>query len=77
MGEIRGKSLKRCGVNWSMVQRVLVTVGVLIALFGLVWLLQGGGVLPGSAMSGSQFWEMAGALTFIVRTAVAGIGLKK
>jgi len=49
-----------------MKRRVFSVVGVIIALLGLVWFLQGAGVLPGSVMSGSQFWETAGALAFIV-----------
>jgi uncharacterized membrane-anchored protein YitT (DUF2179 family) len=49
-----------------MKRRALSIVGALIALFGLVWFLQGAGVLPGSVMSGSQFWEIAGGITFIL-----------
>ncbi|MGA2461502.1 MAG: hypothetical protein ABSF82_08800 [Candidatus Bathyarchaeia archaeon] len=49
-----------------MKRRAFSIVGAIIALFGLVWFLQGVGVLPGSVMSGSQFWEVAGAVTFIV-----------
>jgi hypothetical protein len=36
---------------------VLATVA---ALVGLVWLLQGVGVLPGSFMSGDVLWALAG-----------------
>jgi len=50
----------------SMKRRGFSIVGVIIALFGLVWFLQGAGILPGSVMSGSQFWEIAGAITFIL-----------
>jgi len=50
-----------------MKRRAFSIVGVIIALFGAVWFLQGASVLlPGSVMSGSQFWEIAGAMTFIV-----------
>ena len=49
-----------------MKRRSYSIVGAIIALFGLIWFLQGAGVLPGSAMSGSQFWELAGAITFIM-----------
>jgi uncharacterized membrane-anchored protein YitT (DUF2179 family) len=54
-----------------MKRRIFSIVGAAIALFGLVWFLQGAGLLPGSIMSGSQFWEVAGALTFIVGIAIA------
>ena len=49
-----------------MKRRVFSIVGAILALFGLIWFLQGANVLPGSFMTGSQFWEMAGALTLIV-----------
>ena len=59
-----------------MKRRVLSIVGAIIALFGFVWFLQGTSVLPGSAMTGSQFWEIAGALTFIIGIAIVAYGLK-
>ncbi|MGA3406474.1 MAG: hypothetical protein ABSD49_12150 [Candidatus Bathyarchaeia archaeon] len=49
-----------------MKRRAFSIVGAIIALFGAVWFLQGASVLPGSVMSGSQFWEIVGAMTFIV-----------
>lgn len=51
-----------------MNRRLIVStiLGAIILLFGFVWFLQGIGTLPGSVMSGSQFWEMAGAVTFVV-----------
>jgi hypothetical protein len=33
-------------------------------------------MLPGSVMSGMQFWEIAGALTFIVGIAIVAYCLK-
>ena len=59
-----------------MKRRVFSIVGAIMALFGLVWLLQGAGILPGSAMSGSQFWEIAGAITFIVGLVIIPYSLK-
>jgi hypothetical protein len=49
---------------------VLTIVGVLFCLVGVVWFLQGIGVLPGSFMTGQLQWAIYGGLTFIV-----GIGL--
>ena len=60
-----------------MNRRVISIIGAIIALIGLVWFLQGASILPGSVMTGSQFWEIAGALTFIVGIVISGIGLKK
>ena len=35
-------------------------LAAITALVGLVWLLQGVGVLPGSIMSGDPFWAVVG-----------------
>jgi hypothetical protein len=54
---------------------VIIPVGAVISLLGLVWLLQGIGVLPGSFMTGSQFWAMAGAFALIVGLIIVAMGL--
>jgi uncharacterized membrane-anchored protein YitT (DUF2179 family) len=59
-----------------MKRRAFSIVGAIIALFGLVWFLQGADILPGSAMSGSQFWEIAGATTFIVGLVIITYSLR-
>jgi len=59
-----------------MKRRAFSIVGAIIAVFGLIWLLQGAGILAGSAMSGSQFWEIAGAITFIVGLVIVPYSLK-
>ncbi len=41
-------------------------VGGLMVLMGGVWFLQGINVLPGSFMTGSTFWAVAGAVTLLV-----------
>ena len=48
----------------------LSIIAVLIILAGIVWFLQGIGVLPGSLMSGQIQWAIYGAIAFIV-----GVGL--
>lgn len=45
-------------------------LGVLLAFVGIVWFLQGIGVLPGSFMTGQVNWAIYGGVTFI-----AGVGL--
>jgi hypothetical protein len=45
---------------------VLNVVGVLLALTGLVWILQGVGILPGSFMSSDPTWAVIGAVTVII-----------
>ncbi|WP_349426620.1 hypothetical protein [Microbacterium sp. LWS13-1.2] len=44
--------------------------GVVLAAVGLVWTLQGFGVLGGSVMSGSALWATIGPIVL-----VAGLGL--
>jgi len=53
-----------------MKRRVFSILGVILGLFGLIWFLQGAGILLGSVMSGSRFWEIAGAFTLIVGIAI-------
>ena len=47
-----------------------VVVGMLLALAGTVWALQGAGMLGGSAMSGNTIWVLIG-----VPVAAAGVWL--
>jgi hypothetical protein len=49
---------------------ILSIVGILLALMGAVWFLQGINVLPGSYMSGQIQWAIYGAIAVI-----AGAGL--
>jgi hypothetical protein len=55
---------------------VLFTVGVVVALFGLLFTLQGAGVIKGSAMSGTTFWTVAGPVIIVVGLAVASVGVR-
>jgi hypothetical protein len=56
---------------------LLVGAGVLIALVGIIFMLQGFGVLGGSAMSGVTFWAVAGPIIALAGLAVAAVGLKR
>jgi uncharacterized membrane-anchored protein YitT (DUF2179 family) len=60
-----------------MNRRLVSIVGIIIAFFGLVWFLQGASILPGSVMRGSQFWEVVGAVTFIIGVSVTAYCLKQ
>ncbi len=40
---------------------VLAVIGVLAVLLGIVWVLQGVNVLPGSSMTGHMEWAYRGA----------------
>ena len=54
--------------------RVLLTIiGILLALFGLIWFLQGTNIMPyppGGFMNGQTRWIINGAIAFLV-----GVGL--
>jgi hypothetical protein len=56
---------------------VLVGVGFLLTLAGVVFTLQGVGILGGSVMSGVTFWAVAGPVIALagLALAVSGPGL--
>ena len=54
---------------------VLVGVGFLVTLAGVVFTLQGVGVLGGSVMSGVTFWAVAGPVIALVGLVLAVIAL--
>lgn len=56
---------------------LLVGVGALIALLGIIFMLQGFGVLGGSAMSGVTFWAVGGPIIALAGLAVAAVGLRR
>ena len=49
---------------------VLIVVGLLLVAMGVLWMLQGLGVVGGSAMSGQTLWAVIGPIV-----AVAGLAL--
>ena len=60
-------------------RRAVVTfaVGLIIALFGLVWALQGFGVLGGSPMSNTTTWSIIGPITVLIGIAIAVFSWRK
>jgi hypothetical protein len=59
-----------------MTKPVLIAVGVLIALVGVIWTLQGLGYIGGSAMSGATVWAVVGPVVALVGLAIAVAGLR-
>ncbi len=55
---------------------VLVGVGFILMLAGVVFTLQGVGVLGGSVMSGVTFWAVAGPVIALAGLVLAVIGLR-
>jgi len=64
----RGREKGTC--NKSIVRRVrrglLTALAILCDLTGIVWILQGIGVLPGSFMTGEIVWAVIGAVLLFV-----------
>ena len=54
----------------------LVFVGAVVFLAGLVFTLQGVGVLEGSSMSDTTFWSVAGPVIMLAGAAVAAVGAR-
>ena len=55
---------------------VLVGAGFLLMLAGVIFTLQGVGVLGGSVMSGMTFWALAGPVIALAGLVLAVIGLR-
>jgi hypothetical protein len=61
----------------SMIRFLLVVAGLLITLGGVVFALQGVGVIGGSFMSGTTTWAVAGPLIALVGLALVVAGLRR
>jgi hypothetical protein len=46
-------------------RRAALVIGLLVGLAGLVFSLQGAGILPGSYMTGDRFWLAVGLLMLV------------
>ena len=44
----------------------MVVVGTVLVVTGIVWILQGSGVLRGSFMTSQSFWAWMGGLAVVV-----------
>jgi hypothetical protein len=56
---------------------VLVVVGVIMAVLGAIFTLQGLGFIGGSAMTGSTLWAVLGPIIAVAGIAIAVIGLRR
>lgn len=54
-----------------------VLLGAVLTVFGVVWFLQGIRVLPGSFMTGSTFWAVAGLVVAITGVATVLRSLRR
>ena len=56
---------------------VLIVLGVLVALAGVLFTLQGFGAVQGSPMSNTTTWSVIGPITVVVGLAVAVFGWRR
>jgi hypothetical protein len=56
---------------------VTFALGVIVAVFGLIWALQGFGVLGGSPMSNTTTWSITGPITVLIGIVVAIFSWRK
>lgn len=56
---------------------VTFAVGVIVALFGLIWALQGFGVLQGSPMSNTATWSIIGPITVLIGVVISVVSWRK
>jgi hypothetical protein len=60
-----------------MAGAALLLTGVLVMLAGVVFTLQGVGVLGGSFMSGVTVWAAAGPVIAVIGLIIAAVGLRR
>jgi hypothetical protein len=56
---------------------VTFALGLMLTLFGLIWALQGFGVLAGSKMSNTTTWSITGPITALIGIVIAIISWRK
>lgn len=54
-----------------------MALGVIVAFFGLIWALQGFGVLGGSPMSNTTTWSIIGPITALIGIVIAAFSWRK
>ena len=57
-----------------MRNNLLMAAGALLAVAGVIWALQGFGVIGGSFMSGDSVWAIVGPLVAVVGLGLAAVG---
>lgn len=56
---------------------VTFAVGLLVAAFGLIWALQGFGVISGSPMSNTTTWSVIGPITVVIGIVITAFSWRK
>jgi len=56
---------------------VLAAVGVIVTIAGLIWALQGFGVIGGSFMSGDSVWAIVGPVVAAAGLVITAIAVRR
>lgn len=56
---------------------ILTAVGVVLAIAGAIWALQGFGVIGGSFMSGDSVWAIIGPVVAVAGLALVVLGIRR
>lgn len=56
---------------------ILTAVGVILVIAGVIWALQGFGVIGGSFMSGNSVWAVIGPVVALAGLVVMAVGLRR
>jgi hypothetical protein len=56
---------------------IVIVLGVVVALFGLLFALQGFGVVGGSPMSNTTTWSVLGPIIALIGIAIAIAGARR
>jgi hypothetical protein len=70
-------SFTRKGISVVVMRIAIVGLGVVVALFGLLWALQGFGVVGGSPMSNTTTWSIIGPIVVVVGVVIAATGARR
>ena len=70
-------SFTRNGFSVFVMRIAIVGLGVVVALFGLLWALQGFGVVGGSPMSNTTTWSIIGPIVVVVGVVIAVTGARR
>ena len=55
----------------------LYIIGGLLVLSGMIWVLQGVNILPGSFMTGDPQWAVNGAITIVIGVVAIVFGRRR
>ncbi|GAB1471891.1 hypothetical protein MASR2M66_27690 [Chloroflexota bacterium] len=53
-----------------MLKNIFKIIAILLMLSGIIWILQGINILPGSFMTGDPQWAINGAITALIGVAL-------